>query len=201
MISVDQNKCIGCGLCAGMCPEVFQMNADGKSEVIAQADKPCAQNAAASCPVSPEQFNVGKKIESSLEVTTEKPELKNESPKKPGSVKEPVLTPSKLVNDAATVLSDDYHRQREQAIENILADGMDQIFLKMNPQEQVAFKLEGERAATKINQLLDKAKVGVGKVISVILRWLGLIPNANKFYLEQEAKIKADKILKIKNNL
>ncbi len=52
MISVDQNKCIGCGLCAGMCPDVFQMNADGKSEVIAQTDKPCAQNAAASCPVN-----------------------------------------------------------------------------------------------------------------------------------------------------
>ncbi len=150
---------------------------------------------------SPEQFKVGQKLESSPEVSIEKPEQKNEAPKKPDSVKEPVLAPSKLTNDDSAVLSDDYHRQREQAIENILADGMDQVFLKMTPREQAEFKLEGERAATKINQLLDKAKVGVGKVINVILRWLGLIPNANKFYLEQEAKIKADKILKIKNNL
>jgi len=52
MINIDQGKCIGCGLCAGMCPDVFQMNADGKSEVIAQTDIPCAQNAAASCPVN-----------------------------------------------------------------------------------------------------------------------------------------------------
>ncbi len=52
MISVDQNKCIGCGLCAGVCPAVFQMNADGKSEVIAQVDEACARNAAASCPVN-----------------------------------------------------------------------------------------------------------------------------------------------------
>ena len=150
---------------------------------------------------SPEQFKVGQKVESSLEARVERSELKNEAPKKPDSIKEPVLTPSKLVTDVSTGFGDDYHRQREQAIENILADGMDQVFLKMTPREQAEFKLEGEKAATKINQLLDKAKVGVGKVINIILRWLGLIPNANKFYLEQEAKIKADKILKIKNNL
>ena len=52
MVKVDQNKCIGCGLCAGMCPAVFQMNADGKSEVVAQTDEACAQNAVASCPVN-----------------------------------------------------------------------------------------------------------------------------------------------------
>jgi len=51
MISVDQNKCIGCGLCAGLCPDVFQINANGKSEVVAQTNEAGAQNAAASCPV------------------------------------------------------------------------------------------------------------------------------------------------------
>lgn len=52
MIKVDQEKCIGCGLCVGMCPEVFRMNADGKSEEITQEDSACAQNAVASCPVN-----------------------------------------------------------------------------------------------------------------------------------------------------
>lgn len=52
MIKVNQNQCIGCGLCVGMCPETFMMNADGKSEVLAQTDNECAQNAVASCPVN-----------------------------------------------------------------------------------------------------------------------------------------------------
>jgi len=32
---VDQDACIGCGLCVDTCPDVFQMNADGKAEAIA----------------------------------------------------------------------------------------------------------------------------------------------------------------------
>jgi len=48
---VDKNKCIGCGICAGMCPETFQMDLDGKSEVIKNEVTDCAKNAAADCPV------------------------------------------------------------------------------------------------------------------------------------------------------
>ncbi|HOZ53437.1 MAG TPA: ferredoxin [bacterium] len=50
-IKVDQNKCIGCGMCVNMCPKVFKMNSMGKSEVISQQDVDCARNAANSCPV------------------------------------------------------------------------------------------------------------------------------------------------------
>ncbi len=52
MIKVDQNTCIGCGLCAGMCPDVFAMNADGKSEAVSQENLAAAKEAAAACPVS-----------------------------------------------------------------------------------------------------------------------------------------------------
>lgn len=51
MITVDQDACIGCGACASICPDVFSMNDDGKSEVISQSDLECAKNAAQSCPV------------------------------------------------------------------------------------------------------------------------------------------------------
>lgn len=52
MVKVDQNKCIGCGMCAGMCPETFIMNHDGKAEVVKDEITDCAKNAAESCPVS-----------------------------------------------------------------------------------------------------------------------------------------------------
>ena len=51
MVKVDQDKCIGCGLCAGMCPETFVMGASGKSEVIKEETTDCAKSAAANCPV------------------------------------------------------------------------------------------------------------------------------------------------------
>jgi ferredoxin len=51
MIKVDKNKCIGCGLCVSMCPDVFKMDDEGKSVVISQDNKECAKEAVASCPV------------------------------------------------------------------------------------------------------------------------------------------------------
>ncbi len=50
-IKVNQEACIGCGACAAMCPQTFQLNNEGKSEVISQEDTECAQKAAEGCPV------------------------------------------------------------------------------------------------------------------------------------------------------
>ncbi|MDP4143585.1 MAG: ferredoxin [Bacillota bacterium] len=53
---VDKETCIGCGLCPSICPEVFEMQDDGKAgeitdEVPGGAEEP-AQEAANSCPVN-----------------------------------------------------------------------------------------------------------------------------------------------------
>ena len=52
MVKVDKNKCIGCGLCAGMCPDTFIMDSDNKSKVINTEDNDCAKNAEQNCPVN-----------------------------------------------------------------------------------------------------------------------------------------------------
>lgn len=53
---VDQETCIGCGLCPSICPEVFQMNDDGKAEAIVDEVsgelEDSAKEGADSCPVN-----------------------------------------------------------------------------------------------------------------------------------------------------
>jgi len=50
-IKIDREKCIGCGLCASICGEVFEMDKDGKAKVKAQKKIPCVKDAVTSCPV------------------------------------------------------------------------------------------------------------------------------------------------------
>jgi len=97
------------------------------------------------------------------------------------------------------VSSSDFQQQRAIAIDHILAAGLNEIFLHLKADEQQAFKKKGEETVTKINELLNKTKIRVNKLIALIRDWLKLIPGVNKFFLEQEAKIKADQILKIKD--
>ncbi len=51
MVKVNEEKCIGCGMCSGMCPETFVMGASGKAEVINTEATKCASDAAENCPV------------------------------------------------------------------------------------------------------------------------------------------------------
>lgn len=51
---VDKETCIGCGLCASITPDVFEMEDDGKAGVIGDVDSSNeaeAKDAETSCPV------------------------------------------------------------------------------------------------------------------------------------------------------
>jgi ferredoxin len=54
-LAIDQDTCIGCGLCKDICPAVFHLNETiGKSEVMdAEACEfaECCEAAAENCPV------------------------------------------------------------------------------------------------------------------------------------------------------
>lgn len=90
-------------------------------------------------------------------------------------------------------------QERARAIDSILSDGLHDIFLQLDPVKQQEFKKAGEETVVKINTLMQKAKFKVDKIIDLIRKWLQLIPGVNRFFLEQEAKIKADRIIKLKD--
>ena len=47
-LKVDQELCIGCGMCESLSPEAFRMNDEGKAEAYAEAG---SGEALESCPV------------------------------------------------------------------------------------------------------------------------------------------------------
>ena len=117
---------------------------------------------------------------------------------------EKILAPEKKVIEAAGLSAQSstaaIQKRREEAIDKILADGLGDIFLKMSPAKQKEFQTKGEETVKKISLLLNETKVSVGKIVELIKKWLKLIPGVNKFFLEQETKLKVDKIIKMKNN-
>lgn len=54
--NVDKDTCIGCGMCPSICPDVFDMDDDGKActivDEVPSEKEDETQDAADSCPVS-----------------------------------------------------------------------------------------------------------------------------------------------------
>ena len=51
VIKINKEKCIGCGLCASICEEVFEIGDDMKARIKKQKELPCVKEAIDSCPV------------------------------------------------------------------------------------------------------------------------------------------------------
>lgn len=85
-------------------------------------------------------------------------------------------------------------------IENIMAEGLTDAYSELTPVQQQEFKIKGEQTAWKIRVLLKQTKIKIKKIFQLLLEWLKLLPGINRLFLEQEAKIKADKIITLHNS-
>jgi len=85
--------------------------------------------------------------------------------------------------------------ETRKQIEKILSEDLVDIYRAMDANQKLIFKQKGEETASLIENLVQTAKATAKKVITLIREWLKLIPGVNKFFLEQETKIKTDKIL------
>lgn len=84
-------------------------------------------------------------------------------------------------------------------IEGAMASGLEDAYLAMDAATQQQFKQVGEETASAIEQLLQQSKIHIKKIVTLLLRWLKIIPQVNPYYLEQQAKIKADAIVALKH--
>lgn len=83
----------------------------------------------------------------------------------------------------------------DEDIEDILEEDLKDVVLAMSAEKQQEFIAKGEETAFKVRGLLEATKINTKKIFSLIRTWLRIIPGVNRFFLEQEAKIKTDKIL------
>lgn len=85
------------------------------------------------------------------------------------------------------------------AIEKILEDHIADLYVRIPDKDKPAFRSKGEEVAQKIDSLLKQAKVQAKKIFDLILSWLKMVPGVNKFFIEQEAAIKTDSLIALKN--
>ena len=80
-------------------------------------------------------------------------------------------------------------------IEKILEDGVGDAYSRLSPIQKQEFKIKGEAVAKQIREMLRSTHFKVKKILRLILEWLKMLPGVNRFFLEQEAKIKTDRII------
>ncbi len=84
-------------------------------------------------------------------------------------------------------------------IESVLEEGLEEAFASMDAQHQHMFKEAGENTAREIEGVINAVKVQTQRVFELIKSWLRIIPGVSKWFVVQEAKIKTDKILHMKD--
>jgi len=82
-----------------------------------------------------------------------------------------------------------------QAVEKILEEDLGDLYVKLDPQARQKVKAEGDVLVNKLKIMVDGVRVHARKVLHLIRDWLKMIPGINKYFLEQEAKIKTDQII------
>ncbi len=151
--------------------------------------------AAAEFPSQAETLSTAPEVNS----TPERPSLESgdvvESGRMAGG-SERLARPDMIPSSAAYSPATDPAYQAYKQIEDVLAEDLGEIYNNLTPKEQKAFKIKGEETARSVFQLVyHQTKVKVKKILKLIRNWLKVIPGMNKFFLEQEAKIKTDKII------
>lgn len=127
------------------------------------------------------------------------PEKISESePNQSSKEKKNISDDNQIASGQQQVVNNPMSDRLKKAIDDILEEGLEDIYLNLPKETQKEFKAKGEETTNKINSLLSETKIKVKKIVQAIIEWLKLVPGINKFFVKQTAKIKTDKILAAK---
>jgi hypothetical protein len=97
------------------------------------------------------------------------------------------LAPATTSNDARSGVL--------KQVELLLADGLQGLYMSLPEARRATFKATGEVVAGKITDMIIYGKTKVKEIWKLIGEWLRTVPGVNKYFLEQEIKIKTDRIM------
>ncbi|MFH1046876.1 MAG: hypothetical protein V1738_01110 [Patescibacteria group bacterium] len=103
-----------------------------------------------------------------------------------------------LPNNTSTVSTEVANRDPLLiAVERELEDGLWDEYRELPIDLRSRFKAEGERIAQVVRDGIATGRLTARRVVEMITDWLKMIPHVNKWFLRQEAKIKADALLRV----
>ncbi len=80
-------------------------------------------------------------------------------------------------------------------IEQIMEEGLGDAYSELTPVQKQEFKIKGEETAWEIRKILGKTRIKFKEIFKLVIEWLKMLPGVNRFFMEQEAKIKVDRII------
>jgi uncharacterized protein YgbK (DUF1537 family) len=99
---------------------------------------------------------------------------------------EPVAPAAEVQKDEVTI-----------EVEKILEAGLGEYVPDMPEEARQRFLKKGGEVAAQLSTMVRTLNIQVSLVVKLLKEWLLTIPGVNKYFIEQEAKIKADRIIEL----
>lgn len=135
---------------------------------------------------SPEKAEVPKEIQKAPE-------------KKPAELSEPA--PERQPAAAALPQTKVKKSETLERIEDIMEEDLEEVYTELSSEKKQEFRQKGEETAKEIEGMMYKVKIKSKKIFKLLFGWLRVIPHVNKYFLEQEAKLKTDEIMHLKEDI
>lgn len=121
-------------------------------------------------------------------------ETQSSAPAIEDSTSSQVVTEPPVTKSAPGNLSSNFARQ----VEGVMEEDLEDLYQDLSDAEKLIFKSKGEEAASRISLLLQDARIKIQEIFKILLGWLRYLPGVSRAFVEQEAKIKTDQLIKLK---
>lgn len=112
-----------------------------------------------------------------------------------------VAAPAAAQPPAAAVAPPAQKSETLERIEDIMEEDLKDVYSHLTPDKKQEFRKKGEETAEEIETMMYKVKIKSKKIFDLLFGWMKIIPGVNRYFLKQEAKIKTDDIMHVKDEI